>query len=100
MNLAALITVLFGLTPQVVRVLLLDVVLMAISNILIFSIWYWIIDPPGVEEIRRGTHPGISFSPSEQANCLTMKHGCPVSQITFSWPSRQALPLARQTHCL
>ncbi len=53
MNLAALITVLFGLTPQVVRVLLLDVVLMAISNILIFSIWYWIIDPPGVEENPR-----------------------------------------------
>lgn len=53
MNLAALITVLFGLTPQVVRVLLLDVVLMAASNILIFSIWYWIIDPPGVDENPR-----------------------------------------------
>ena len=53
MNLASLITVLFGLTPQVVRVLLLDVVLMAISNILIFSIWYWIVDPPGVEEVPR-----------------------------------------------
>ena len=53
MNLASLITVLFGLTPQVVRVLLLDVLLMAISNILIFSIWYWIVDPPGVEEVPR-----------------------------------------------
>lgn len=57
MNLAALITVLFGLTPQVVRVLLLDVVLMAVSNILIFSIWYWIIDPPGVEEDAREDAP-------------------------------------------
>ena len=49
-NLAALIAVLFGLRPQIVRELLADVVLMAIANILIYSIWYWIIDPPGVEE--------------------------------------------------
>lgn len=56
-NLVALITVLFGITPQVVRVLLTDVVLMAISNILIFSIWYWIIDPPGVEEVPRQDQP-------------------------------------------
>jgi uncharacterized membrane protein len=51
MNLAALVDVLFGLRPAAVRILLVDVVLMAISSILIFSIWYWIIDPPGVEEL-------------------------------------------------
>jgi uncharacterized membrane protein len=50
MNLTALVDVLFGLAPAAVRTLLIDVVLMAISSILIFSIWYWIIDPPGVEE--------------------------------------------------
>lgn len=50
MNLTSLIFVLFGLRPQIVRELLADVVLMAIANILIYSIWYWIIDPPGVEE--------------------------------------------------
>src|SRR6516162_3050348 len=27
----------------------LDIVLMGISNMLVFSIWYWIVDPPGVE---------------------------------------------------
>jgi hypothetical protein len=30
--------------------LLIDAALMSLSNMLIFSIWYWIIDPPGVEE--------------------------------------------------
>lgn len=53
LNLVSLIAVLFNLTPKIVRELLVDVVLMAVSNILIFSIWYWIIDPPGVEEIPR-----------------------------------------------
>jgi hypothetical protein len=50
---SALFAVLFGSAAEAVRALLLDVLLMAASNILIFSVWYWIIDPPGVEEIPR-----------------------------------------------
>jgi len=38
-----------GLSFRAVGELLGDVVLMGITNILIFSVWYWIIDPPGVE---------------------------------------------------
>jgi hypothetical protein len=38
-----------GLSFRAVDELLEDVVLMAIVNILIFSVWYWIIDPPGVD---------------------------------------------------
>jgi hypothetical protein len=30
--------------------LLLDAALMSLSNMLIFSVWYWIIDPPGIED--------------------------------------------------
>ena len=37
--------------------LLLDVVLMAASNILIFSVWYWLIDPPGIEDVSRADEP-------------------------------------------
>jgi hypothetical protein len=51
------IAALFGAASPAVRTLLLDVGLMAVSNILIFSIWYWIIDPPGVEEIARADEP-------------------------------------------
>lgn len=50
LNLTALLDVLFHFSAKGVDSLLLDVVMMAISNVLIFSIWYWIIDPPGVEE--------------------------------------------------
>ena len=49
---SALIAALLGSASSAIRTLLLDVGLMAVSNILIFSIWYWIIDPPGVEEIN------------------------------------------------
>jgi uncharacterized membrane protein len=49
--------VLFSFSNQEIEALLVDVVLLAISNILIFSIWYWIIDPPGVEDTRREDAP-------------------------------------------
>ena len=41
------------IVANAVNALLLDVVLMATSNILIFSVWYWIVDPPGVGEVPR-----------------------------------------------
>lgn len=46
---AALVWVLGGFR-QAAQTMLADAALMCLSNILIFSIWYWIIDPPGVEE--------------------------------------------------
>ena len=48
-NMVALMAVLAGLSSKSVESLLVDVFLMAVTKILIFSIWYWIIDPPGVE---------------------------------------------------
>jgi hypothetical protein len=57
MNLTSLADVLRGITSHEVEILLTDVVLLATSNILIFSIWYWIIDPPGVEENPRDNTP-------------------------------------------
>lgn len=57
MNLTALGDILLGVSATAVRALLVDVVLMAVSNILIFSIWYWVIDPPGVVEDARDDEP-------------------------------------------
>ncbi len=57
MNMTALSDVLAGLSIQAARVLLVEVFFMAVTNILIFSIWYWIIDPPGVEENQRVDKP-------------------------------------------
>lgn len=52
-NMVALLLVLAGYSSQKVTALVVDVLLMAVTNIMIFSIWYWIIDPPGVEESQR-----------------------------------------------
>jgi hypothetical protein len=57
LNMVSLLTVLVGFSAQDIKSLLIDVVLMAVTNILIFSIWYWVIDPPGVEDIQREDAP-------------------------------------------
>ncbi len=49
--------VLFGSVSEAVHALMLDVALMAAANILIFSVWYSVIDPPGVEETARADEP-------------------------------------------
>ncbi len=49
---AGLMEELFGAGTVNAAELMRNVVLMIISNILIFSLWYWIIDPPGVEGTR------------------------------------------------
>jgi hypothetical protein len=53
MNVAALLDVLTGFQSGHVKALIIGVILLAASNVLIFSVWYWIIDPPGVEEDPR-----------------------------------------------
>ena len=47
---SVLMAVLAGLSSRSADALIADVALIAVSNILIFSIWYWIIDPPGIVE--------------------------------------------------
>jgi hypothetical protein len=53
LNVAALLDVLVGFKSGPINVLILGVIFLAASNVLIFSVWYWIIDPPGVEEDPR-----------------------------------------------
>lgn len=53
----ALLAVLFGFASEALHGLILDVTLMSVANILIFSIWYWVVDPPGVEDIPRADEP-------------------------------------------
>jgi uncharacterized membrane protein len=51
LHLSGLVGVLYGSVSEAVNALMIDVVLMASTNILIFSIWYWVIDPPGFEDV-------------------------------------------------
>jgi hypothetical protein len=53
MSVISLGSALLGVTSQAVKSLLFDVVLIAVTNILIFSVWYWIIDPPGIQDEQR-----------------------------------------------
>ena len=53
LNVVGLSATLMGFSARDVPTLLVDVVDMAVSNVLIFSIWYWVIDPPGVDESAR-----------------------------------------------
>jgi hypothetical protein len=54
---SGLIAALFGSAAAGINALMSDVLLMVVSNILIFSVWYWIIDPPGVDDIPRDDEP-------------------------------------------
>ena len=49
----ALVEALVGPLAQAADFFIFDVVLLAAGNVLVFSLWYWIIDPPG---IRPGDH--------------------------------------------
>jgi hypothetical protein len=48
-DVTALLQVLGG-SREAARPLLTDAALMSLSNMFVFSIWYWIIDPPGIED--------------------------------------------------
>ena len=60
---AFLLSVLSGSNSRTAVTLLADVALIASSNILIFSIWYWIIDPPGVIEGEDAHQPWAFLFP-------------------------------------
>jgi hypothetical protein len=54
---SSLMSALFGGASEAVNALMFDVMLMTSSNILIFSVWYWVIDPPGIEGVSRADEP-------------------------------------------
>ena len=103
---SSLISALFGGASEAINALLLDVALMATSNILIFSIWYWVIDPPGIEDVSRAD--GISSSPNEAAPCHTMMAGFPANAdyvfvaftTSFAFSPTDTLPLTRRAKML
>ena len=46
-----------GLSTQDLDILLSAGFFVAVTNILVFSVWYWIVDPPGIEEGQRLEDP-------------------------------------------
>lgn len=105
---SGLIAALFGPASLAVRALLSDVALMAVSNILIFSIWYWIIDPPGVEEIARADEPWDFLFPQRGSSLPHYESWAPryadylfvAFTTSFAFSPTDTLPLTRRAKLL
>ena len=105
---AVLVTVLDGLTVRAVRGLILDVFAIAVSNILIFSIWYWVIDPPGVVDDEPEGQPWAFLFP-QRASALP-RYECWVPRYadylflafttSFAFSPTDTLPLTRSAKML
>ena len=105
---AVLVTVLDGLTVRAVRGLILDVFAIAVSNILIFSIWYWVIDPPGVVDDEPEGQPWAFLFP-QRASALP-RYECWVPRYadylflafttSFAFSPTDTLPLTRPAKML
>ena len=104
----ALLGVLFGSVSHAIGTLLLDVALMAVSNILIFSIWYWIIDPPGVDERQREDEPWEFLFPQRGSSLPHYESWVPrytdylfvAFTTSFAFSPTDALPLTRRAKML
>jgi hypothetical protein len=105
---SALIAVLFGGASAAVNALMLDVVLMATSNILIFSVWYWIVDPPGVEEVPRADEPWDFLFPQRASALPHYESWVPryadyffvAFTTSFAFSPTDTLPLTRRAKML
>lgn len=66
---ARLIYTLVGRSDVDAPALLLDIVLLAMVNVLAYSIWYWIIDPPGIDQTQPSSAP-IEFLFPQRASVV------------------------------
>ena len=107
-NMLALLDALTRLTAQAAESLVVDVVLMAITNILIFSIWYWIIDPPGIDETQRDDAPWDFLFPQRGADLPHYESWLPrytdylylAFTTSFAFSPTDTLPLTRRAKML
>ena len=107
-NMLALLDALTRLTAQAAESLVVDVVLMAITNILIFSIWYWIIDPPGIDETQRVDKPWDFLFPQRGADLPHYESWLPrytdylylAFTTSFAFSPADTLPLTRRAKML
>ena len=107
-NMLALLAVLSGFSAQAVTTLLVDVVLMAATNVLIFSIWYWVIDPPGVEEKQRNDEPWDFLFPQRAATLPHYEQWSPrytdylylAFTTSFAFSPTDTMPLTRRAKML
>ena len=107
-DVAFLFSVLSGSNSRAAVTLLADVALIAASNILIFSIWYWIIDPPGVIEGEDADQPWAFLFPQRSSVLPRYESWVPgyvdylfiAFTTSFAFSPTDALPLTRTAKIL
>jgi hypothetical protein len=105
---ATLVGLLFGFTARGVGDLLRDVSLIASANILIFSIWYWLIDPPGIDEDRPSQQAWDFLFSQRAAELPQYRHWTPrytdylflAFTTTVAFSPTDTLPLSRRAKLL
>ncbi len=108
LNMTALSEVLGGLSSTAARVLMVEVFFMAVTNILVFSIWYWVIDPPGVEEEQRVDEPWDFLFPQRADSLPFYESWLPrytdylyiAFTTSFAFSPTDVLPLTRRAKML
>jgi hypothetical protein len=108
LNVVSLTDVLLRFSGKTVWPLLTDVVLIASTNVLIFSVWYWVIDPPGVEETQRDDSPWEFLFPQRASSLPRYETWSPrytdylylafTTSVAFS--AADTLPLTRRAKLL
>jgi hypothetical protein len=104
----SLMSALFGGASGAVNALMLDVVLMATSNILIFSVWYWLIDPPGIEDDSPADEPWDFLFPQRSSPLPHYDRWIPRYEdylfvaftTSFAFSPTDTLPLTRRAKML
>ncbi len=107
-NMSALLEELSRLSAQAVESLLVDVLLMVITNILIFSICYWLMDPPGIDESQRDDAPWDFLFPQRGARLPHYESWVPrytdylylAYTTSFTFGPADTLPLTRRAKML
>jgi len=102
LDVVSLLQVLGGLREAALP-LLIDAALMSLSNVFIFSIWYWIIDPPGVEDEPHDEAPWAFLFPQRASSLPSYGSWSPryadylfIGFTTnFAFSPTDALPLTR-----
>jgi hypothetical protein len=97
-----------GPSSRAVGELIIDVALMAAANILIFSIWYWIIDPPPVIEDEPDPRPWAFLFPQRGSHLPGYESWNPVYAdylsvaftTSFAFSPTDAAPLNRTAKLL
>jgi hypothetical protein len=108
LNMVSLLDILRGVVYQKVESLLLDVILLAIANILLFSIWYWLIDPPGVDGSVRDDEPWDFLFPQRAQTIPNYENWVPrytdyiylAFTTSFAFSPTDTLPLTRRAKML